>query len=189
MSIGYTNKEGVCVRSAKNQRCSRLFGIQAPFAALFTVVSSLSPLINTAAAANMQFSAEVTPPNGCTIVVQRDGLLGLSGDKKVLSSKLAGGLSGIADVFSGGNYSLTAESTPGFTTAPSGGNSNTTFSSLFSGIDIFRGRTFSERNGTNPIHLRGGISITRVNVHLVATRTGSDFPGGDYTGSVVVRCE
>jgi hypothetical protein len=188
MSIETTNKEGVCVRSAKNQRGLRLFGLRAPLlAALFGSVSFFAT-INFVQAANMQFSAEVTPPNACTMILGRDGELGISVDKKTLSSKIAGGLSGIVDVFSFGSFDVTADAPSGFSTAPASGNVGVSMATRFSGIDIFRGRTFSERDGDLPVTLRSGISITRLNIHLIATRP-TEFPGGDYTGVVTVRCE
>jgi hypothetical protein len=177
------------VRSAKNSHRSRLISLRSSLLAALVALVTVTSSTNQAVSAGVEFRSEVTPPNACTVLVRRDGDLGLSGDKKVLSSKIAGGLSGIADVFSSGAYDLYAETTGYFSTSPALGNLNTTVVSLFSGIDIFRGRTFAEQDGSIPVTLRRGISITRVNVNLVATRTGSDFPGGDYTGTVVVRCE
>jgi hypothetical protein len=189
VQLNFKNKDGVRVRSAKNGHCSGLFS-----ARYLIIAAMMSPLCalfasTQSSAATVEFSANVTPPNACTIVVQRDGLFGVSADQQILSSKLPGGQSGIADVYSSANYSLTAETTGLFTTSPSGGNLNTTFEARFSGVDIFRGRTFSERNGSFQVNLRGGTSITRANVHLIATRTGSAFPGGDYVANVTLRCE
>ena len=191
MSIdrSYENKEGVCARSAKNQHRSRLISLRASLLAALLTIVCLATTASHVDAAGVTFSADVTPPDACTIFLRRDGDLGLSADKKTLSSKIAGGLSGIADVFSGGAYDLYAETTNLFSIAPLGGNSGTNVVSRFSGIDVFRGRTFVEQDGATPVRLRSGLSITRVNVNLIATRTGSEFPGGYYTGVVVVRCE
>jgi hypothetical protein len=188
MSIGYTNKEGVCVRSAKNQRGLRLFGLRASLFAVFVASISFFSSNGLAQAANMEFSAEVTPPNACTMLLRRDGELGISVDKKTLSSKLTGGLSGIVDVFSFGSFDVTADAPSGFSTVPASGNVGVSMATRFSGIDVFRGRTFSEQDGETPVTLRSGISITRLNIHLIATRP-TEFPGGDYTGVVTVRCE
>jgi hypothetical protein len=140
-------------------------------------------------AAGVEFTGKITVTNACTVTVRNHGALGLSADKKTLSSKISGGSSGIADVQSNGPYDVYAETSGKFSIFPAGGNIGTVVSSFFSGIDIYRGRNFAEQSGAIPVKLRGGTSVTRLNVHLVANRTGSVFPGGQYQGIVVIRCE
>jgi hypothetical protein len=182
--------EGVCARSAGTSHDMPLRAIKAALVASLVVLSSVtSPLLETASAADVRFSTQLSAPNACTINVIRDGNFGVSADLKVLSSKLPGGLSAVADVTSQRPYDISAIATNFFTTGPANANVNTTFESRFSGTDIYRGRTFAERLGTDAVKLRGNLSITRLNVHLIATRTGSSFPSGAYVGSVTVRCE
>lgn len=166
------------------------------FVAAMALCAALSFSPNTSivqeaysATAGVPFRGSVTTANACTIIVRQDGTFGLSANGMVLSSKLAGGIAGIADIISGSNYFISATTFPFFTQFPPLGNNNTTFQSRFSGQSISRGRTFAERPGTNRVRLRTGNSTTRVNVHLIATRTGTPFPAGNYRGVVVVRCE
>lgn len=166
-----------------------------PFA-LLTMVAVMAgiwfqPFSGTAHAAtgNVVFQGSITPNNSCAINVRQNGRFGLSADYRTLSSKLAGGQVGIADVRAIGNFRISAVTIPLFTVAPVGGNTNTTFQSLFSGTSILFGATFPERPGNNPVTLPFILSITRLNIHLVAARTGSSFPSGPYEGTVIVRCE
>jgi hypothetical protein len=170
-SIAARDREGVRVCSKWNQHRSRLFAV-ATFLSIIGLASQAP-----AASQGVQFTSQVSSPTG------------ISTDKKVLSSKISVGLSAIADITSGSNYNVTAEAPSGFSVGPSDSALNTTFAARFSGIDVFRGRTFAERSGSSAVTLRTGISITRLNVHLIATRTGSQFPSGTYEGTVVVRCE
>ncbi len=182
--------EGVCARSAGTPRDKFARAFKAALVASLVGLSFVaSPLLNAASAADVNFTAQLSAPNACTINVIRDGDFGISADLKVLSSKLPGGLSAVADVTSQRPYEISAIATNFFTTGPTNASLNTTFESRFSGTDIFRGRTFAERLGTDPVRLRGNLSITRLNVHLIATRTGSTFPSGAYVGNVTVRCE
>ena len=75
-----------------------------------------------------------------------------------------------------------------FLTFPAGGDTGVSFAVTYSGTSIFRGRTFAEQPGSNAVRLRGGFSITRVNVNLTATKPDG-FPAGAYTGYATVRCE
>lgn len=185
MTIGIKAKdrEGLYVRSAWNRHHSRLLSVFA----LFSAVVSSSHVF--AASQGVQFTSQVSTPNTCTIVVIRDGGFGISIDKKILSSKLPGGLSATADVISGRNYRVTAQAPTGFDLGPANAALNTAFEARFSGVDISRGRNFIERNGSVAERLRGGSSTTRVSMHLIATRTGSTFPSGTYRGTVILRCE
>ncbi len=159
-------------------------------AVLASLISLAAPVTNAyAEAQGVYFGAQLSSPNACTINVIRDGNFGVSADKKILSSKLAGGLSAIADVTSQMPYLVSAIPYNYFTQGPANANLSTTFEARFSGTDIFRGRTFAEQLGTNAVRLRGNLSITRLNIHLIATRTGSSFPSGTYEGTVTVRCE
>jgi hypothetical protein len=183
-----TVREGASFANAKNASFN-LFTVLAKTAILFSLPLAVTVGTANAASENMRFRAQLSAPNACTINVIRDGDFGVSANKRVLSSKIAGGLSAIADINSGAAYNISAIPVNYFTLGPSGASLNTAFEARFSGVDISRGRTFAERSGSLPMLLRTGVSITRVNVHMIATRTGSSFPGGEYEGTVVLRCE
>lgn len=157
------------------------------------VVYILAALIVTspvlAATNNVTFEGTIDTAASCTVTVRQNGLFGISSDFRTLSSKLAGGQAGVADVLAFGSYNVSATTFPTFTAAPSGGTTGTTLQPLFSGTSILLGANFAERPGTSPVALPFGVSLTRINTHLVATRTGSMFPTGFYQGIIVVRCE
>lgn len=143
-----------------------------------------------AASGNVNFGINIFIPNACFIVVRNDGTLGLDVSRQVLSSKEAGGVSAVADVYSFSNYWLQVDAVPFFLTMPPGGDTGVTISSTFSGTALSpRGRTFAERPGDNRIRLRRRYSATRVNIDMAATRTGSQYPAGDYTALSILRCE
>ena len=158
---------------------------------LLASLSLLSPAAAPvqAATGNVVFRASVTINNSCSIIVINDGRLATNAAFTQLSSKLAGGLAAVANILSTTNYRISAIATPTFTVAPVGGNTNTVLQSRYSGQSVSRGRTFAERVGTSRVRLNTGLSTTRVSVHLVATRTGSSFPSGNYKGNVTLRCE
>jgi hypothetical protein len=115
-------------------------------------------------------------------------VLGVSPDTRQLSSKIAGGQPGIADIASMRNYDISVDGPSFFMDAPGGGNDAVTFTTTYSGTSINRGRDFAEQPGSNKVKLRGATSITRVNIHLVANKP-TGFPGGTYRAITTVRCE
>lgn len=143
-----------------------------------------------AASGNINFGINIFIPNACIILVQNDGTLGLDTTRQVLSSKEAGGVAAVADVHSFSNYWLQADAVPFFLAMPSGGDTGVTISSTFSGQALTaRGRTFAERAGNQRIRLRRQYGATRVTINMDATRTGSQYPAGDYTALTILRCE
>jgi hypothetical protein len=158
-------------------------------AAVGCALVSVAPQNATAATAGVPFVGTVTTNNQCTIILVNNGLFGFSADRMQMSSKLTGGAAGRAEVRSNHAYTVTAEALPIFTVAPAGGNTNVSFAARFSGTSIFNGRIFAEQPGSTGVVMRNGLSRTMLNIHLAATRTGSPFPTGNYTGVVVVRCE
>lgn len=135
------------------------------------------------------FVGSITDANRCEVNIINDGHMALSSDMRTLSSKLPGGFGGVADVTSSRAYDMTVEAVPFFTQAPSGGNDNTTFEARFSGVSINKGVNFAEQAGNIPVKTKGANSTTRITAQLIATRTGTSFPGGNYQGQVIVRCE
>lgn len=155
-------------------------------------VLGLSLFVASPASADSEgipFGGAVSTANVCTIVVTQTGIFVPNAAKTIMSSKFTGGRPGIANVISGSNYYVSASTYPFFTSYPPDGNTNTTFQVRHSGQNISRGRTYSERPGSTRVRLRTGNSTTRVSLHLIATRTGTPFPAGNYTGEVVLRCE
>lgn len=143
-----------------------------------------------AASGNVNFGINIYTPNACFIVVRNDGTLGVDATRQVLSSKEAGGVSAVADVYSFSNYWLQVDAVPFFLAMPTGGDSGVTISSTFSGTALNpRGRTFAERPGNNRIRLRRRYSATRVTIDMAANRVGSPYPAGDYTALSILRCE
>jgi hypothetical protein len=157
--------------------------------AVACALAAISPQMAGAANTGVPFIGSVTTANQCSITLIRDGTFAFSADRMQMSSKLAGGLSGQAEVQSNHAYTVTAEAVPVFGIYPAGGNTNTTFAARFAGTSIFNGRTFAEQPGSTGVVLRNGRSRTLLDVHLTATRTGSPFPTGTYQGTVVIRCE
>ncbi len=143
-----------------------------------------------AASGNINFGINIYIPNACFIVVRNDGTFGSDATRQILSSKEAGGVSAVADVYSYSNYWLQVDTVPFFLTMPPGGDTGVTISSTFSGTALnARGRTFAERPGGNRIRLRRRYSATRVTIDMAANRVGSQYPAGDYTALSILRCE
>ncbi len=132
----------------------------------------------------------------CTIIVNQAGTMAASSDARTLSSKLTGGIAGLATVTSrkrsqnpGARYRLTLDAPSAFTSMPVGGDAGVTFATRFSGISISRGRNFTERDGNSSVRLRRrGTSVTQITAHLIANRPDS-FPGGSYSAVATLRCE
>lgn len=141
-----------------------------------------------AAQDNVRFWGNITDDNACVITLIQSGQLGVSPDMRQLSSKLAGGRPGIADITSRRNYTISVDGPSFFMSGPGGANNGVTFTTTYAGTSINRGRTFAEQPGSQGVQLRGATSTTRVNVHLVANRP-DNFPGGDYMALTTVRCE
>jgi len=79
-------------------------------------------------------------------------------------------------------YSVSAPAPAAFTSAPSGGNTNVTFASVFrldgSGVD---------NPGSSPQRVSNGTHSLQVD--LTATKSSGIFPAGNYQGTVTVLCE
>lgn len=157
-------------------------------AALAVMAGAALPSASYAAQDNVQFWGNITINNPCVVVLGRQGQLGVSPDLRQLSSKISGGVSGVADIYSMVAYQISVDGPTFFATAPGGGNNGVAFTASYSGSSILRGVSFPEQPGNQQVRLNPGFSITRVNIHLVANRPDA-FPGGDYTAIATVRCE
>ncbi len=142
-----------------------------------------------AASTGVNFGVNIYVDNSCTVQLVQNGTMGVNPAKTQMSSKIAGGTAGIADVYSLRNYDVTVDAVNYFLLAPTTGSDATTFTPTFSGTSINRGRTFAERPGNQAMRLRTGYSITRINVNLVVNKLTGTFPSGDYVAGTIVRCE
>ncbi len=175
-------------RKMAQPRMAQVRASQIAFIAIaISTIFGLNPA--SAVTGDVVFTGNVTTANQCVITVVNDGVFGVRADKMQLSSKLAGGVSAVADVRSNHAYNISAIAVPTLTSYPTGGNTGVTTQSWFSGGSILKGSTFGEQNGNVPVTLRNGLSRTRVTINLVATRTGSPYPQGYYQGTVTLRCE
>ncbi|MDG4881088.1 hypothetical protein [Mesorhizobium sp. WSM4884] len=128
----------------------------------------------------------------CTIVVGSSGTMKANPSINIFGSKQAGGSSATATITASSLlctilnlldcYSVSAPAPIAFTSAPSGGDTNVTFDTVFrldgSGLDIPGSSPQRVTNGTHSIQ-----------VDLTATKSPGVFPAGNYQGTVTVRCE
>jgi len=128
----------------------------------------------------------------CTIMVGSSGTMKANAAINTFGSKQAGGSSATATITASSLlctlldlldcYSVSAPAPAAFTSAPSGGDTNVTFATVFrldgSGADIPGSSPQRVPNGTHPLQ-----------VDLTATKTSGIFPAGSYQGTVTVRCE
>jgi type 1 fimbria pilin len=173
--------ESIKLSERRLARLPRIFALGA--CALFLSMNEAST-----AQGNINFWGNITNNNACVITLVQSGALGVSTDGRQLSSKVAGGQPGIADIASMRNYDISVDGPSFFMEAPSGGNDAVTFTTTYSGASINRGRDFPEQPGSTLVKLRGATSTTRVNIHLVANKP-TTFPTGNYRAITTVRCE
>jgi len=128
----------------------------------------------------------------CTIMIGGTGVMKANPAINIFGSKQAGGSSATATITASSLlctilnlldcYSVSAPAPAAFTSAPSGGNTNVTFATVFrldgSGLDIAGGSPQRVTNGTHSLQ-----------VDLTATKSPGIFPAGSYQGTVTVRCE
>lgn len=131
---------------------------------------------------NVNFRGVVN--DSCSLVVLNDGLLGVSSDQTVLSSKEAGGLRGrVSVVTNGPGNTIEIISPSGFAVGPPSADLNTVFES-----------EYSASGGTILSNLLGvvvsllGIGTTTIDIDATATKTSGAFESGAYELITVVRC-
>ena len=85
------------------------------FASAFTIcflsIVPLSPAVH-AAQGNVQFGVNITTNNSCVVIIRQGGTLSQNAGGNVLSSLNAGGVAGVADVFSLLDYQVTVDPPP-----------------------------------------------------------------------------
>jgi hypothetical protein len=128
----------------------------------------------------------------CTIMVGASGTMKANLNINTFGSKQAGGSSATATIVANSLlcsllnlldcYSVSAPAPIAFTSAPSAGNTNVTFATVYrldgSGADV---------SGSSPQKLTNGTHSLQVD--LTATKSPGIFPAGSYQGTVTVRCE
>ncbi|ESY72347.1 MULTISPECIES: hypothetical protein [unclassified Mesorhizobium] len=149
-------------------------------------------LLAMAAFAGFCLPVQAAITGTCTIMVGTSGTMTANPAIGILGSKQAGGSSASATIVANSLlcsllnlldcYSVSAPAPAAFTSAPSGGDTNVTFASVFrldgSGVDI---------NGSAPQRVVNGTHTMQVD--LTATKSSGIFPAGNYQGAVTVRCE
>ncbi len=150
----------------------------------FAVLSAVlaAPLPAYAVTADVQFDAVVN--NTCTIAVGPAGVLATNVGQTVLSSSVAGGSAGTADITAtSAAYQVSVTAPTAFGAgAPAGGGTNVTFAANYASA----GAT-TLAAGTTARALNTGVS--NITVNMSATKSSGSFPTGTYAAVVVLRCE
>lgn len=145
-----------------------------------------------AALAGLCFPTQAAIIGTCTIVIGASGTMKPNPAINIFGSKQAGGSSAGATITASSLlctilnlidcFSVSAPAPIAFTSAPSGGDTNVTFATVFrldgSGTDI---------PGSSPQRVINGTHTMQVD--LTATKSPGIFPAGSYQGTVTVRCE
>ncbi|TIP04662.1 MAG: hypothetical protein E5X76_05750 [Mesorhizobium sp.] len=151
-----------------------------------------SALFALAALAGLCLPAQAAIIGTCAIVIGASGTMKSNPAIDILGSKQAGGSSAGATITANSTlcsilnlldcYTVSAPAPIAFTSAPSGGDNNVSFASVFrldgSGVDILGSSPQKLTNGTHTIQ-----------VDLTATKSSGIFPAGSYQAEVTVRCE
>lgn len=138
-----------------------------------------------AAFAMVSGNAEAQNRQACTIIVGDNGTLKANPGATTLSSSNAGGRSGSAIVSAtNSSYELVVDAPFGFSFQPAGGSENTTFSASMSAAGATQ--FASVPSGVSRRIKRGQTEVT---VDFAAKRNAGSFPAGNYTATVVLRCE
>ncbi|WP_192252211.1 hypothetical protein [Mesorhizobium silamurunense] len=149
-------------------------------------------LLVAAALAAFGVPAQAAIVGTCTIMIGSSGTMKANPAINIFGSRQAGGSSATATITASSLlctllnlldcYSVSAPAPIAFTSAPSGGDTNVTFDTVFrldgSGLDI---------PGSSPQRVTNGTHS--VQVDLTATKSPGVFPAGNYQGTVTVRCE
>lgn len=149
-------------------------------------------LLATAALAGLCLPVQAAIIGTCTIMVGASGTMTANPAISILGSKQAGGSSATATITASSLlctllnlldcYSVSAPAPASFSSAPSGGGTNVTFSTVYrldgTGVDTSGNVPQRVLNGTHPMQ-----------VDLTATKSSGIFPAGNYQGTVTVRCE
>jgi hypothetical protein len=140
-----------------------------------------APLPAYAITGDVQFDAVVN--NTCTIAVGPAGVLATNVGQTVLSSSVAGGSAGTADITAtSAAYTVNVTAPSSFTTAPTGGGTGVTFAATYATAGA---TTIATSNTAKPLNT----GVSNVTVNMSATKGAGSFPTGTYAAVVVLRCE
>jgi|GEM_PF-675990 len=132
--------------------------------------------------ATVQFSATLL---GACVLVATNGTLAPSADYTTLDSTLTGGLAGLVTATAtSGTFKFSLVAPSSFTSAPTGGNTNLTFATTYSGTGA---TTIGSTSGATQTSLNFG--ITALSVNLSATKSTGVFPAGSYQADVTAQCQ
>ncbi len=155
----------------------------------YAICAALTGLPSVTHAADVGFKASLTAQPVCTIVVNSDGILVQSGNKKSLSSRELGGASAETRVTANAPFSFSVVTPGSFAAAPPGVSGSLTFTHTYTGTSVMNGVDFAEQPVTTPVTLPSGPSVTDVSFDMVVDKTGAPFPEGDYTVETTFLCE
>jgi len=147
-------------------------------------VAALFPTIAFAANQAVPFATTVT--HTCSITVTRGGTLDPRSDFTRLTSRSGPGTPGRADVVASGNgFTVSVDPPTSFDSEPTADTTSETFRAWHRS----RGAT-SYNNTQQPQSINAGNN--RVRIHMDARKvngSGNVFEAGNYSATVVLRCE
>ncbi len=140
---------------------------------------------SSASQQGIPFGVTVGVRQYCQIVVTQSGTLTTNAGLTELSSKQPGGAQGLAEITTtNGSYWVSVDAPTTFSSMPTSGDTGVSFATSYS---LSGATTAPETAGTVTTKAKKG--VTDVAVDFVASRAGSIFPAGNYTGVAVLRCE
>lgn len=146
------------------------------------------PMQANAVTEGVPFEGTVT--STCIINVNNGGTLVADAGFQNLSSSLAGGIAGDADIIATGNgYNVSIDVPANFSTEPATDLTTETLSGSFSttGASSVSGSATGGNSSANQSLSNGTTDVT---VNLAASKTGSDvFVAGTYEATITLRCE
>lgn len=136
-----------------------------------------------AVTANVEFTANIG--GACVLLVANNGLLAADTGFTVLSSSQLGGVAAsVTATTTDASFDFSASTPSSFTTAPSGGDTNVTFATTYSGVGT---TIIPSTPGATTTPLNFGVTVLSIN--LSATKSSGVFPAGSYQADVTATCE
>ncbi|MEO1744926.1 MAG: hypothetical protein AAFR13_00175, partial [Pseudomonadota bacterium] len=152
---------------------------------------SFSSLISSASAQDVEFNGTVGGGSGgnCSIVVLNDGTLRANAGKTLMTSRIAGAVSGLARVT---NTSFARVSAPMYLITWNTPPDDTSYSDVrayISGTSVSGdGTNHPELDGNSGFNLSHTGGVTDVTVNLEGRKYFGNFSDGLYSGTVVLLC-
>lgn len=153
------------------------------FLKIFIIILFVSHRPVQAVTANLQFTANIT--GACILTVTTNGILAPNAGYTVLSSSEIGGVPAtVTALTTSGAFAFSASTPSSFTTAPTGGNTNLSFATNYSGVGT---TIIPSTPGATPTTLNLGVTVITLN--LAGTKSTGVFPAGSYQADVTATCE